>query len=80
MRSPSRVLLRALRQGGEVMSARRIRELGFPRVAALVEADNVSAAWRELRAFKPCSFGEAIAKDRAIAAMPEYWHTDEEDE
>lgn len=62
------------------MSAQGVRGAGFPRVAALVEADNLHAAWRELRAFKPCSFGEAIAKDRAIAAMPEYWETDEEDE
>lgn len=48
----------------------RVRDAGFPRVADLLERDNLRAAWAELRRFEPASFGEAVAHDRAKTAMP----------
>jgi hypothetical protein len=54
-------------------AAQRVREAGFPKVAALLDGtpEGAALAWRELARFEPCSMGEAIAKDRAMRALPE---------
>jgi hypothetical protein len=52
-------------------AADRLRDCGFPRVAALLERGLVREAWAELRRFRPASIGEAHALERARRAMPE---------
>ncbi len=50
-----------------------LAEHGFPREAAHLRehltTENVRAAWRKVRAFKPASFGEGMIHTRAKRAM-----------
>lgn len=57
-------------------AAEKVREIGFRRVALMLDEGQVELAWRELLRFRPASMGEAEALARAKRAMPERPTTD----
>lgn len=52
-------------------AAQTVEEQGFPEAARLLRAGLVHAARNNLRRLEPADIGEAGAKRRAMAALPE---------
>jgi hypothetical protein len=60
-------------RGIRMDTKQQVAEMGFPTVAAHLDGtpEGARRALRELARFKPASFGEALAKSRAMKALPE---------